>query len=40
VSLITLIAWVGLMVTAYQGKKFEVPIAAGIAKSIAGNPTI
>jgi uncharacterized membrane protein len=40
VSLVTLIAWVGLMVTAYQGKTFEVPIAAGIAKSIAGNPTI
>lgn len=40
VSLITLIAWIGLMVTAYQGKRYEVPIAAGIAKSIAGNPTI
>jgi uncharacterized membrane protein len=24
------------MVMAYQGKRFEVPIAAGIAKSIAG----
>jgi len=36
-SLITLAAWVILMVMAYQGKRFEVPIAAGIAKSIAGS---
>jgi uncharacterized membrane protein len=36
-SLITLVAWVVLMVTAYQGKRLEVPIAAGIAKSIAGS---
>jgi uncharacterized membrane protein len=35
-SLITLGAWVILMVMAYQGKQFEVPIAAGIARSIAG----
>ncbi len=35
-SLITLAAWIVLMVMAYQGKRFEVPIAAGIAKSIAG----
>jgi uncharacterized membrane protein len=37
VSLITFIAWIVLMVMAYQGKMFEVPIAAPIAKSIAGN---
>jgi uncharacterized membrane protein len=37
VSLITLIAWIVLMVMAYQGKMFEVPIAAGVAKSIAGS---
>ncbi len=36
-GLVTLIAWVVLMVQAYQGKMFEVPIAAGIAKSIAGS---
>jgi uncharacterized membrane protein len=36
ISLITLVAWLVLMVTAYQGKTFEVPIAAGIARSIAG----
>jgi uncharacterized membrane protein len=36
VSLVTLVAWVVLMVMAYQGKHFEVPIAAGIAKSLAG----
>jgi uncharacterized membrane protein len=40
VSLITLVAWIVLMVTAYQGKRLEVPVAAGIAKSIAGNPGI
>jgi uncharacterized membrane protein len=36
-SLLTLAAWIILMTMAYQGKRFEVPIAAGIAKSIAGN---
>ena len=34
------VAWIFLMVMAYQGKWFEVPIAAGIAKSIAGNPKL
>jgi uncharacterized membrane protein len=36
-SLITLVAWIVLMVFAYQGKMFEVPIAAGVAKSIASS---
>ena len=36
VSLLTLLAWIVLMVMAYQGKRFEVPIAAGIAKSMSG----
>ncbi|HUB19317.1 MAG TPA: zinc-ribbon domain-containing protein [Acidobacteriaceae bacterium] len=36
VTLAFFIAWILLMVMAYQGKMFEVPIAAGIAKSIAG----
>ena len=36
VTLLFFVAWIVLMVMAYQGKKFEVPIAAGIAKSIAG----
>jgi len=40
VSLITLVAWIVLMVQAYQGKMFEVPIAAGIAKSIAGSSSV
>lgn len=40
VSLITLVAWIVLMVMAYQGKQFEVPIAAGIAKSIAGSTSV
>lgn len=35
-SLATLAAWIILMVMAYQGKMFEVPIAAGIARNIAG----
>src|SRR5271170_3300742 len=37
VSIVTLVAWIVLMIMAYQGKLFEVPIAAGIAKSIAGS---
>jgi len=40
VSLLTLILWIYLMVTAYQGKTVEIPIAAGIAKSLAGNPSL
>lgn len=36
VSLATLAAWIVLMIQAYQGKWFEVPGAAGIAKNIAG----
>jgi len=36
VSLITLVAWIVLMVMAYQGKRFEVPVAAGIARSLMG----
>jgi uncharacterized membrane protein len=34
------LAWILLMVMAYQGKMFEVPIAAGIAKSIAGSTKV
>lgn len=37
ISIVTLIAWIVMMVTAYQGKRFEVPIAANIAKTIAGS---
>ena len=40
VNLLAFIAWIVLMITAYQGKRLEVPIAAGIAKSIAGNPRL
>lgn len=36
ISLLGLVLWILLMVKAYQGEKFEVPIAAGIAKSFAG----
>ena len=36
VSLLGLILWILLMVKAYQGEKFQVPVAAGIAQSFAG----
>jgi uncharacterized membrane protein len=36
-DLVGLILWILLMVKAYQGEKFEVPIAADIAKGFAGN---
>jgi uncharacterized membrane protein len=36
ISLGAFILWILLMVKAYQHEKFEVPIAAGIAKSFAG----
>jgi uncharacterized membrane protein len=36
ISLLSFIAWIVLMVMAYQGKKFEVPVAGGIAQSLAG----
>jgi uncharacterized membrane protein len=35
--LVGVVLWILLMVKAYQGEKFEVPIAAGIAKSFSGN---
>ena len=37
ISLVAFILWILLMVKAFQHEKFEVPIAAGIAKSFAGN---
>ena len=37
ISLVAFILWILLMVKAYQHEKFEVPIAAGIAKSLSGN---
>ncbi|MGC2637883.1 MAG: DUF4870 domain-containing protein [Acidobacteriaceae bacterium] len=40
VGLVTLILWIVLMVTAFQGKRFEIPVAASLAKSIAGSTTI
>lgn len=35
-GLVTFILWLVLMVQAYQGKWFEIPIAAGIARNLAG----
>ncbi|MGA8110533.1 MAG: DUF4870 domain-containing protein [Acidobacteriaceae bacterium] len=40
IGLLTLILWILLMVTAFQGKRFEVPIAAPFAKSLAGSSKI
>jgi len=37
INLVAFILWILLMVKAYQHEKFEVPIAAGIAKGFAGN---
>lgn len=37
INLVAFILWILLMVKAYQHEKFEVPIAAGIAKSFSGN---
>ena len=36
ISLIAFVLWILLMVKAYQGEKFQVPVAAGIAQSFAG----
>jgi uncharacterized membrane protein len=36
IYLVGFVLWILLMVKAYQGEKFEVPVAAGIARSIAG----
>ena len=36
INLVALILWILLMVKAYQGEKFQVPVAAGIAQSFAG----
>jgi uncharacterized membrane protein len=36
ISLISFVLWILLMVKAYQGEKFQVPVAAGIAQSLAG----
>jgi uncharacterized membrane protein len=35
ISLLAFILWILLMVKAYQGEKFQVPVAAGIAQSFA-----
>jgi len=36
IRLVAFILWILLMVKAYQGEKFQVPVAAGIAQSFAG----
>ena len=36
INLVALILWILLMVKAYQGEKFQVPVAAGIAQIFAG----
>jgi uncharacterized membrane protein len=36
INVATLVLWILLMVKAYQGQRFEVPVAAGIAQGFAG----
>ena len=36
ISLLAFVLWILLMVKAYQGERFELPVAGGIAKSFAG----
>jgi uncharacterized membrane protein len=36
INLVALVLWILLMVKAYQGEKFQVPVVAGIAQSFAG----
>jgi uncharacterized membrane protein len=36
ISLVAFVLWIVLMVKAYQGEKFQVPVAAGIAQSFTG----
>jgi uncharacterized membrane protein len=40
IGLLTLVLWILLMVMAFQGKRFEVPIAAPFAKSLAGSSKV
>jgi uncharacterized membrane protein len=35
VNLAAFVLWIVLMIKAYQGQRFEVPIAAGLANSFA-----
>ena len=37
VTVFTVVLWVILMVTAYQGKRFEIPFASGLARSLAAS---
>ena len=36
INLLALVLWIVLMIMAYQGKRFEVPIVADMAKQLAG----
>jgi uncharacterized membrane protein len=40
INLVAFVLWILLMVMAFQGKRFEVPIAAPFAKSLAGSSKI
>lgn len=39
-ALLTLVAWIALMVLAYQGKRYAVPGVSGIVSSIAGSTSV
>jgi uncharacterized membrane protein len=36
ISLVTFVLWIVLMIKAYQGQKFRLPVAADVAESILG----
>jgi uncharacterized membrane protein len=36
IGLVAFVLWIVLMVRAYQGERYQVPVAAGIAESFAG----
>jgi uncharacterized membrane protein len=40
VSVFTVVLWIVLMITAWQGKQLEIPLASGFARSLAGSSRI
>ena len=37
INLLAFVLWIVLMIKAYQGQRFEVPVASGVAHSFAGS---
>jgi uncharacterized membrane protein len=40
ISLVTLVLWIVLMIFAYQGKRYELPVVGPIARNIAGDTAV